>query len=345
MNNILYYPYIDIKNETWLKFALLYFNRIEMIIPPVSEFSYSETSYLIRTETDLIHDYITDDYSILYMAGKEAVNQLENIFRNDRLCYRLFGMDARSLFQEWDVTNSKSPEVHTFCVYHDKVENVFFDYICYDCRLGYKDNEGLKVPEKIGLFYLSILAHTIGEANNKTCITDAPHVNSLALKMREINRKDMFLDNHDTYELIEKVKLAQNIINLKVPSNIREIDLHDIIKYRNKRKQRIEAFHKEIDHFYNSVGIRNNPENFIDYLDQSIKDFTMEMCAIGSTAISVGLGVWFALNSANTETLSYVKEGMAISSLGPTLLVNKRWKNIKNTQITKKMLVDLSKLK
>lgn len=46
MKELLYYPGFEIKNETWLKFALLYLDHISPIIPYINA---SEKDYLTPT--------------------------------------------------------------------------------------------------------------------------------------------------------------------------------------------------------------------------------------------------------------------------------------------------------
>ena len=57
MKELLYYPGFEIKNETWLKFALLYLDHISPIIPYInaSEKYYLTPTFLkVKNNSDLI---------------------------------------------------------------------------------------------------------------------------------------------------------------------------------------------------------------------------------------------------------------------------------------------------
>lgn len=57
MKELLYYPGFEIKNETWLKFALLYLDHISPIIPYInaSEKDYLTPTFLkVKNNSDLI---------------------------------------------------------------------------------------------------------------------------------------------------------------------------------------------------------------------------------------------------------------------------------------------------
>lgn len=60
MKSMIYYPGFEVKNETWLKFALLYFEELRPIIPymGVKEDQYlSQTAIEVMNGTNLIRPY------------------------------------------------------------------------------------------------------------------------------------------------------------------------------------------------------------------------------------------------------------------------------------------------
>ena len=63
MKDMIFYPGFEVKDETWLKFALLYLDCIRPIIPytiaPKEEYI-SETFLRIMDETDPVHPYRPD---------------------------------------------------------------------------------------------------------------------------------------------------------------------------------------------------------------------------------------------------------------------------------------------
>ncbi|MBN7575667.1 MULTISPECIES: hypothetical protein [Clostridium] len=55
MKNILYYPSFEFKDLDWLKFALLYFYEVNLIIPESADENLSEEIQYVYKETDLIN--------------------------------------------------------------------------------------------------------------------------------------------------------------------------------------------------------------------------------------------------------------------------------------------------
>lgn len=63
MKGLIYYPGFEVKDETWLKFALLYLDLIRLIIPYTiaPEEQYISGTFLrIMGETDLVRPYRPD---------------------------------------------------------------------------------------------------------------------------------------------------------------------------------------------------------------------------------------------------------------------------------------------
>jgi hypothetical protein len=56
----LYYPSIDIKDETWLKNAMLYWEKIQTIVPSAMEFQYSTQTARKFHEADLLTPFYAD---------------------------------------------------------------------------------------------------------------------------------------------------------------------------------------------------------------------------------------------------------------------------------------------
>ena len=66
MRNLLYYPYFEIRNEDWLKFALLYFRNLNLIIPESADRHLSEEFNHLYESTDLFNKF-RPDYNSAYV--------------------------------------------------------------------------------------------------------------------------------------------------------------------------------------------------------------------------------------------------------------------------------------
>ena len=81
MEELLYYPNFEIQNENWLKFALLYIDKLKPIVPYQGDKYISEYSNLIYNESDLLVKY-RPEYSEAYKATLDALDILEKILAN-----------------------------------------------------------------------------------------------------------------------------------------------------------------------------------------------------------------------------------------------------------------------
>ena len=55
MKDLIFYPGFEFSDTTWVKFALLYINKLNPIIPTTGESYLSDSFKQILDETDLIH--------------------------------------------------------------------------------------------------------------------------------------------------------------------------------------------------------------------------------------------------------------------------------------------------
>lgn len=83
MKELLYYPGFEVKDETWLKFALLYLDHISPIIPYIHapEESYLTPTFMnVKEHSDLIRIKrpLPDDMDVAYgLALKNLEVELE----------------------------------------------------------------------------------------------------------------------------------------------------------------------------------------------------------------------------------------------------------------------------
>lgn len=59
----LYYPTVEIKNEGWLKSAILFWNRIETLVPESMDSPYKKRTELLLEEAGLLYPHRIDPYS------------------------------------------------------------------------------------------------------------------------------------------------------------------------------------------------------------------------------------------------------------------------------------------
>ena len=81
MRELIYYPSFEVRNREWLKFALLYLENLDPIIPESGDVHLSEEYRMIVNETDLIQKH-RPNYDEGDNATLDAVEQIERILRH-----------------------------------------------------------------------------------------------------------------------------------------------------------------------------------------------------------------------------------------------------------------------
>ena len=170
MQEMIYYPGFEVKDENWLKFALLYFDNLKPIIPdiPYQESMYlSDTCLEIMNETNLIQPY-RPDYTEGYHASILACKQFEYYFEFPERYAGLFGYrNSRYNFVEkW-----KNPVYQIYTLFNGKYSDFFYDY-CIQNKIASRCNEGICISEDLAFAYMSFLADIISKNNEFEMITD-----------------------------------------------------------------------------------------------------------------------------------------------------------------------------
>lgn len=188
MNELLYYPGFEIKNEKWLKFALLYLDHIRPIIPymckPYDTY-FSKTFLKISQETDLIQ-IERPEHSDTQQAGYKAICDLEgelNYLSRSRH-YKQMGTDP---LQRWRMTEKQS---RYFTLYDGKYDETFFDY-CIDEKLGEKTKEGLLLSSDVAEFYMSCLAEAVSMRTGLEMISNTGEHEKSLMRSAYWNKDDI----------------------------------------------------------------------------------------------------------------------------------------------------------
>ena len=92
MKELLYYPGFEVKDETWLKFALLYLDHISPIIPYINapEESYLTPTFIkVKEHSDLIciKRPLYDDIDVAYGVSTSDQSQASPFFRQGGRSY------------------------------------------------------------------------------------------------------------------------------------------------------------------------------------------------------------------------------------------------------------------
>lgn len=265
MKDMIYYPGFEVQDQSWLKFALLYFDHIRPIFPNtyISERKFLSDSFReVMAETDLILPY-RPDYEEEQVASVLACKEFENYFRNPEIYGSFFGRPyAGKLIEKW-----KNPAYQNCILFEGKYSYVLYDFCCKN-GIATQCNEGIRMSRDLAFVFMSILANLIATNNELEMITDSTHYSSLILSTDTGNRRRACKD----------IRIAENNIELAIPIGLQQIPIERIIRLRQQEEFRIlrKAYIAEIDKLIEARENNNSQYSLEDLLSYK-KDF-IKMC-------------------------------------------------------------------
>jgi hypothetical protein len=329
MKELLYYPGFEVKDENWLKFALLYIRSLDSIVPVRGDSYLSNLYREINNTTDFFYS-IRPDFEEGINASIDALEQLEKLLRNPSRYQRTFGM--YNLRDKW---MNKSYQDYT--LFREKY-TYEFEHFCLENNIAHHCEEGVKVPRELAFMYMGQLSSVISDKRGLEAITD----------YFELDRFNI-LTRRTSYNTRRKITLARNTINLYLPKNIQEISFKDILELRNSTNyySTLDAFHHHLDKYLDSLGKNTDGSSFefIDSLNYSYKNLICELTKLTPETGSFIVGVWTLLSSPNNEYLSYIGNALTFGAIGATTVqISNEWKNSKTNRFAKKYLANLEQL-
>jgi len=327
MKDLLYYPNFESTNETWLKFALLYINKLNPIVPPSGDHKLSALYQKLLNETDLINRY-RPDVDQGTSSTIEAIEIAEKIIENP-FPYQLM------LSQINPVRAWKKLENHTYMLHQEKF-SMDWEIFCLSNGFATKVDHGILLPEKLGNIYMIILATTIGDATGKPLITDRNRTDSLSLHLKALAPR-----------LIKEVQIAQSVIGLKLPKGLESIPLDRIIGVRNKPefKRHLSAFHSEQQNFYQAMEDGATGSRFLEKYERAYNDHLESIYAVGVDTATYGFGAGLVLQSDYIENdffkVMIAGMGLIIKS---TFTLRKSWRSTASHRHCRRYIQDIASL-
>lgn len=295
MSTVLYYPSFEIQDENWLKFALLYLDSVETIVPYSAESCLSYKHKFILKNTDLLKCY-NPTYKEGQKASDDAIQTINIIVENhERYWTRMGKID---FLQHW-----KDSQYHNFELYHDKFSDSFL-FFCKDNKICSNSNNGIIVPYEVGLIYMSLLAYAISDRTKRDVITDSKDMESLKTL------------SHATWQANpteDKLIALKSYIETKVPADLKDIPIEKIISLRSNPKYRksLKDFHSIVDKISEEKSLDKYNVHEIELeLKYKLKDIQADLVAsLGATLVGATLGIVLAVNSG-ADFLTLLKESM-----------------------------------
>lgn len=328
MQKLIYYPNFESTNLNWLKFALLYVDKLQPIIPPEGDRARSDLYRHLMDSTDLI-DVHRPRYEESYNSTLDAIQVVETIMRAPiRYDWKFRHHNIVSIWQ--------NPDKQEYKLYEQKF-SYDWEAFCIENGFAQRTDGGVLISEALGNLYMTILANTIAEAKNISPITDKANIDSLSVFAK---RKAPVIT--------EKAEFAQSVISLKLPAGLSNIHIDDIINLRNSKNFRdsLKAFHSELESF--QTGVENGTaEQFIERYNNVYSAFIENMLVFGTDATIFGLGVALLLQAPEYTDTKFFKEVVAAGAgltVKSTYSLNKTWANTKSKRHCRRYIANLTKL-
>jgi hypothetical protein len=327
MENLVYFPTFEPPTPNWLKFALLYVDNFNPIIPDSGRMQLSTDYQRVINETDLIEPYRPS-----YDQGDRAsIKAIEFIDKVSSSPYRFTNLFNRANI----IRTISNPQNRLFKIFGEKFSMSWEDY-CLQNNYGERTNGGILVTEELAFIFMTFLAEEIAFEEGKSIITDN-------------NTFDNFLNYRRTIPrpIFDKQNFAQGVLSLTVPRNISTIPIVNLIRFRNANRERIRAFNTELNNSLNNIQNGVNEQDFVDRFNNIYSELTSEVLTQGLGIATIPLATYILLQNAaasNPEYINQIIGGLGIILTGKAAIGTK-WKEIANRHNCKRYLTNLERLR
>jgi hypothetical protein len=283
----LYYPWIDIRNEGWLKNAMLYWEKIQTIVPisirkpyktkTAQEFFDAGLLEPFRVESQMIEiEELTNDV-LEYLRSPEGAevlllkpNSNFEYIHNDKVSMKL-----RSLV---NLHSDKLADEISF-----RMSQKIFSP---------KSGKWLMVDPRFADFYMTLLATHLSGKIGAGLLTDSATNNKLATTVR-LNANPVTLaylrrDSRDILNRIMRRSLAQGMLADLILERInipRDTPIRKILKFRSQYQNELGRFRTKIDKLTNAIST-NQP---LEAIRQNIEDIYINEVKPALSSLKEGL--------------------------------------------------------
>src|SRR3990172_3947717 len=179
MSQALYYPWIDIQDEMWLKTSLLYWDSVRTIVPESIDSPYaSETGRALQDAGFLV--------PLRVHSGMEEIRELTDdvvTYLNTREGGELLvagANDRRHLIH----VDKLSTNLVRLPMFHQKFGHEVLHFLSSRASPSDRGSGWLDVDEGFAHFYMTLLANRLAERIGAALLTSIPEAESLALAAR-----------------------------------------------------------------------------------------------------------------------------------------------------------------
>lgn len=326
MQNLIYYPTFEVVNEKWLKYALLYIDNFNPIIPREGDNYLSDTFHMLQSETDLINIHRPTNSEGDH-ATIRAIREVEHILEHPYRFANIF--NSPNIVREWQNKESWDNEIFE-AKYSYQWKN-----FCLSNNLAERSYNGLKMSGKLALLYMTILAKEVAFSRNASVITDFEEYNDYSIYSQTTSLR-----------VDDQIDFAKGIINLKIP-NLDQIDLSRLVEFRNENRGLLRQFNHQLEKFYDKISEGENPEKFVQNFNSVYNEIKENFLTLGVSLVSVSLGAYILLNNTTSTNADYLKQLAEGTGFGITAYyaLNNFYKKTKSERFCRKYLTKLGNIR
>ena len=245
----LYYPTIDIKNDSWLKSAALFWDRIETIVPESEEHPYHRRSTMMLQDEHILFPHRVNPFCEEVIGIEQDVIKYLNTSEGKRSFVRPWFKPAKREYGEGDdgfyrqlkreFQERQIQDVYReFYIHVEKLPMILREKLS-----GYENKDGYLLASRGFMsFYMTLLANRICQNKGMALLTDKVYQNVLSNKI-----------------LVEGLSLSDKRYNRKIKRGMMyrimvddiKIDPHTpmerIVKFKRDRVHELNSFRKEMD--------------------------------------------------------------------------------------------------
>lgn len=234
MKTYIYYPGMEVRDELWLKFALLYLERLAFVFTVSEKSGLTALQQTLEQETDLLAE--RPDAAFFATITPQLESQLSGLLAPDFVRHKVFG--NKELVTRW----RQGANHDCFCPDQAGLERLHG--FCLSHGFASRDQGGIRMARRFANLLSMRLAREWALANDGALITDHDYLDRLLhlLESRYHNR-----GGQDCFHLE---------IPLQVPTHLGEISFAELIALRGRSgfRQQLAEFHLALDNLLTMLG-------------------------------------------------------------------------------------------
>ncbi|MFM5271266.1 hypothetical protein ACEUAK_13235 [Aeromonas veronii] len=234
MKTYIYYPGMEVRDELWLKFALLYLERLAFVFTVNEKSGLTALLDTLQQQTDLLAE--RPDAAFFAAITPQLESQISGLVAPDFVRHKVFG--NKELISRW------RQEANHDCFCPDQAGLERLHGFCLTHGFATRDEGGVRMARRFANLISMRLAREWALANDGSLITDHDYLDRLLhlLESRYHNR-----GGQDCFHLE---------IPLQVPTHLADIPFAELIALRGRSgfRQQLVEFHLAIDNLLAMLG-------------------------------------------------------------------------------------------